>query len=318
MRECLLSQLDMATVDSVELRDLRLAVVISQHRSLRRAAEAIKIRQSTLSRRLRDLEYRLGAVLFERTNGGTRPTVAGLEFFELARRILDDTETAFRNLRSRSRGENGKLTLGVYASLATGNMRATLADYHRRFPEVDIHTLDGCHSRLIGALGRDAVDLAIMTNYRSGWDDRALSLWTERVIVALPERHPLAEHGAVSWQQLANERVILPLHGPGPELESLLAVNLNGDKPHRVLHQESGLDRLLSLVSAGCGVLLMLEGGAGLKHEGVVYREMRRGAEPVRLGFTAYWRQSNGNPTLEPFLRMLRERYPDLSGTLAV
>jgi LysR substrate binding domain len=73
-----------------------------------------------------------------------------------------------------------------------------------------------------------------------------LSLWTERVIVALPERHPLTELGAVTWRQLANERLVLPLHGPGTELESLLAAKLNGDKSHRVLHQESGLDRLLN------------------------------------------------------------------------
>jgi nucleoside-diphosphate-sugar epimerase len=81
------------------------AVIASQHCSLRQAAEAISIRQSTLSRRLRDLEYRLAPFCFERTNGGTHPTVARLEFFELARRILEDTKTALRNLRSRSRGE---------------------------------------------------------------------------------------------------------------------------------------------------------------------------------------------------------------------
>jgi DNA-binding transcriptional LysR family regulator len=64
----------------VELRDFRLAVTASQHRSLRQAAEALNIRQSTLSRRLRDIERRLGVVLFERTNGGTRLTTMGLEF----------------------------------------------------------------------------------------------------------------------------------------------------------------------------------------------------------------------------------------------
>jgi hypothetical protein len=136
--------------------------------------------------------------------------------------------------------------------------------------------------------GRNAVDVAIMTNCRSGWDDRALSLWTKRVIVALPERHPLIEHGAASWRQLANERLILPLHGPGPELKSLLGAKLNGDKSHRVLHQECGLDRLLSLVSAEYGVMLMLEGGTGLKQEGVVYRDIQEDTEPTRLGFTAY------------------------------
>lgn len=303
---------------SIELYDLRLAVTTSQYRSLRQAAEAIGIRQSTLSRRLRDLEYRAGAILFERTNGGTRPTVAGLEFFELARRILEDTETALRNLRSRSQGEHGRLTIGVYASMATGNMRATLADYHRRFPEVDVHTVDGSYSQLICALARNAVDVAIMTNSRARWDDRALPLWTERIIVALPERHPFTEHGGLSWRQLVNERLILPTHGPGPELESLLAARLNGDKPHHIRHQECGLDRLLSLVSTEYGVLLMLEGGTGLKHEGVVYREIQEDSEPARLGFAAYWRQSNGNPTLDLFLKILRERYPDLSGAFTV
>ncbi len=305
-------------MEQVELRDLRLAVITAQHRSLRQAATAINIRQSTLSRRLRDLECRLGAILFERTNGGTRPTVAGLEFFEHARRIIEDTEIALRVLRSRSRGEYGKLTIGMYASLATGNMHATLAEYHRRLPDVDVHTMDGSHSRLMCALARNTVDVAVMTEYQSGWDDRALPLWRERVIVALPERHPLAEHGAVSWRQLANQRLILPAHGPGPELENLLASKLNGDKPNRVLHQESGLDRLLSLVSAEYGVLLMFEGGTGLKHEGVVYREVHQDAEPTRLGFAAYWRQSNSNPALGPFIKMLQERYPDLSRTGAV
>jgi DNA-binding transcriptional LysR family regulator len=302
---------------NIELRDLRWAVTAAQHRSLRQAAEALGVRQSTLSRRIPVLEDRAGAALFERTSGGTHLTVAGLEFIEFARRILEDTETALRNLQSRSRGENGRLTIGVYASLATGNMRATLAEYHRRFPGVDVHTMDGSHGRLIGALRRSAVDVAIMTRSQEVWDDRSLSLWRERVIVALPERHPLAEHEAISWLQLAQERLILPLHGPGSELESLLASKLNGDRPRRVLHHESDLDRLLSLVSTAYGVLLMFEGGAGLKHDGVLYLEIQDGAEPTRVNFAAYWQQKNENPTLTPFLKLLQERYPALSGVPA-
>jgi hypothetical protein len=44
----------------IELRDLRLPLVTSQHRSLRKAAEARNIRQPTLSRRLHEIEYQLG------------------------------------------------------------------------------------------------------------------------------------------------------------------------------------------------------------------------------------------------------------------
>jgi hypothetical protein len=46
----------------IELRDLRLPLVTSQHRSLRKAAEARNIRQPTLSRRLHEIEYQLGVV----------------------------------------------------------------------------------------------------------------------------------------------------------------------------------------------------------------------------------------------------------------
>jgi DNA-binding transcriptional LysR family regulator len=43
---------------------------------------ALDVRQSTLSRGLRDLELQLGATLFERTNDGTRPTVVEQEFLD--------------------------------------------------------------------------------------------------------------------------------------------------------------------------------------------------------------------------------------------
>jgi DNA-binding transcriptional LysR family regulator len=63
--------------------------------------------------------------------------------------------------------------------MAAGNMQATLADYHRRYPEVEVSTVERSHSRLICAVVRNAVDVAIMTSYRGGWDDRILSLWSE-------------------------------------------------------------------------------------------------------------------------------------------
>ena len=194
----------------IELRDLRLAVVTSQHRSLRQAAEALNIRQSTLSRRLHEIERQLGVVLFERTNGGTRLTTVGLEFVSSAKRILDDVDTELRRLRSRSRGELGLLTIGVHASPSAGNMHATLVENHRRFPDVDVRTIDGSHDRLLCALAGNAVDVAIMTGQATAWDGRMRPLWSERVIVVFPEHHPLGENSRIRWADLANEKFLVP------------------------------------------------------------------------------------------------------------
>jgi len=301
----------------VELRDLRSALVVSQHQSLRRAAQVLNLRQSTLSRRIRCIEERLGAKLFIRSNGGTRPTVAGLEFLDTAGQILEDAAVAFRKLKSRSQGEAGRLTIGIYASLATGNMHASLAEHHRRFPEVDVHIVDGGQDRLVGALMANSVDIAIMTRSSINWEDWCLPLWSERVVAAIPDAHPLCQRVTLEWSDLGNERILLTSQGPGPELEHLLMAKSHSIRYRHALYQEAGVDRLLSLVSVGHGISLVLEGATGLRYEGVTYRAVHENAEPTRLAFFAYSRKECSNPAARSFLDLLRERYPDLSvGTM--
>ena len=154
--------------------------------------------------------------------GGTRPTIAGREFLASAHHILAETDAALRKLKTRSRGENGLLKIGVYASLSTGNLFATLLDHHRAFPDVEVHTVDGRHDQLLCALTNNTIDVAITTNSRLGWGNRILPLWSERVIVALHAEHRLSKLDLVQWSDLAGEPILIPESGPGPELERLL------------------------------------------------------------------------------------------------
>jgi len=299
---------------TVELRDLRWAITASQHRSLRQAAETLNVRQSTLSRRLRDLEHRLGGVLFERSNGGTRPTAAGYEFLETARRIINETDGAFTRLRTRCRGENGALSIGIYTSFSAGNLRATIIEYQRRFPQVEITAVDGPRHRLLSELAADVLDVAIVTAEGSLWTDQTLRLWTERVVAALPEHHPLGAAGNLHWSDLRKDHLLFSQRDPGPEFLYLMLRRLGRPDDLQITQNEIGLDRLLSLVGAGVGSALVGEGATGAAYAGVIYREIHdESGCPMRLNFIACWRQTNSNPTLVPFLALLRERYPDLS-----
>lgn len=259
----------------------------------------------------------MDAELFERTNGGTHPTKIGHEFLEMARRIVQETEGAFARLKAMSSGRAGILTVGVYVSLATGNLRATLAEYHRRFPDVGVHTVDGAYDRLLCDMITSSVDVAIMTTYSPGWDDRKLPLWSERVVAALPEGHSLTERPTLEWTDLAGQPLLVQMRGAGLEMQRLLAAKLGSFGTQRLLHQDVGIDRLMSLVGAGLGICLMLEGATGARYDDVVYREVHDHEGPTRFNFSAYWRETNKNPTLGPFLEILRERYPDLSGDAA-
>jgi DNA-binding transcriptional LysR family regulator len=252
--------------------------------------------------------------LFERTKGGTNLTTVGREFVASATRILDGVDTELRRIKSRSRGELGLSTIGVHASPSAGHMHATLVEFHRRFPDVDLRTVDGSQDRLLCALAGNAVDIAIMTGHATAWDGRMLPLWSERVIVSFPQDHPLGHNSRIRWADLANEKFLVPQQGPGPELEGLLAMKLrHAVGSQQIVHQDSSLDRLLSLVSANYGTLLMFEGATGVRHDGVVYREVWDDDGPTQVKFIAYWRDANSNPALGSLLAMLRERYPDFS-----
>jgi DNA-binding transcriptional LysR family regulator len=128
---------------------------------------------------------------------GTRPTIAGQEFLDAARRIIEDTESMIARLKTSSRGQSGRLTIGVHASLSAGNLRATLVEYRRRFPSVDIHLVDGSSEHLISDLSSSALDVAFVAEGQSKWNGRLLDVWSERLVLALPEDLKLPRFGGV-------------------------------------------------------------------------------------------------------------------------
>jgi DNA-binding transcriptional LysR family regulator len=70
----------------MEVRYLHYALAVATHRSYRRAAVALRIRRSTLDRRIRDVEKEIGFPLFESAAEGTRLTEAGKAFVGRMRR----------------------------------------------------------------------------------------------------------------------------------------------------------------------------------------------------------------------------------------
>ena len=295
----------------LDLQQMRYAVAAAEHGSFRRAAEGLHLRQSTLSRCIRQLEDSIGMTLFERSSGGVRTTPAGRDFQRTAQSILEQVDALTTNARSAGRGEAGKLSIGFYTSLSAGNLRATLVDFGRRFPQIEIEMLENSRTCLITALRNAAVDIALIPGVRSLPEMRTMPLWSERIMVAIPEDHALAGKDAVYWTDLREEKLLLSQRDPGPELQDLLVAKLAspGDRPNIARHDVSR-GSLKSLVGAGFGVTLLTEASADANIAGVVYRDVRDGAEPARLGYSAHWRADNENPALARFLKILGERYP--------
>jgi DNA-binding transcriptional LysR family regulator len=178
---------------------------------------------------------------------------------------------------------------------------------------VRVRLVDGSSDHFICNLASSEIDVAFVADSDLRWNGKSLSVWNERLVVALPDSHPSAGRDTVHWHDLRNEPLLLPQHGPGPEFLQLLCGKIGCSDARDFQQHDVSLDRLLTLVGAGLGILLALEGATGASYPGVVYREVHDDDGPTRLGFRAIWRQENCNPSLRCLLDILRERYPDFS-----
>lgn len=296
---------------AVDLQHLRYAVAAADHGSFRRAAEVLLLRQSTLSRCISQLEYSLGMTIFERFSGGVRATTAGRHFLRTARSILEQMDSLVNSAHYAGCGEAGRLTVGFYTSISAGNLLATLVDYKKRFSQIDVYLKESSRVRLVTALRNGALDIAIVTSELPLLGNQGKPLWSERILLALLEGHPLAGKDVVYWTDLRGETVLLSQYDPGRELEDLLLSKLVSpeDRP-KIAHHDVSRGIIKSLIAAGFGVSLVTESDVGANFSGLTFRELRDGTGPSRVGFSAHWRSDNDNPALANFLKLLGERYP--------
>jgi DNA-binding transcriptional LysR family regulator len=171
--------------------------------------------------------------------------------------------------------------------------------------------IESSRARLTTALRNGAIDVAIVTGETPLLDSKIMSLWSERIVVAVPEGHRLADGETIYWTDLKGETLLLSRHDPGPEIQDLLVAKLTTpeDRPKLVRHDVTG-ESIKNLVGAGFGVSLMTEASLGGHSAGLTCREIRDGTGSTRIGYSANWREDNDNPDLANFLRLLGERYP--------
>ncbi|MGY3564235.1 DNA-binding transcriptional LysR family regulator [Bradyrhizobium sp. USDA 4463] len=269
------------------------------------------MKHNALSRSIGQLEYLVGASLFERSSGGIKPTLAARAVLRIARLILEQVDMLVDTGRSGGRGDTGHLVIGFYTSMSTGNLRATIAELKKLLPQLELATMERSRSRLMTALRNGTVDVVVSPGRLPSKDIRSQLLWSERILISLPQDHRLAARDTVFWTDLRNEKILLSEYDPGRELEDLLISKLvlPDDRPTVERHDVSrGI--IKSLTSMGMGLSLAMESDIGASFAGLVYRELQDRTGPSRVDFHSHWRDDNENPTLKRFLDLLAERYP--------
>ncbi|MCY1294424.1 HTH-type transcriptional regulator DmlR [compost metagenome] len=118
--------------------DMRVFVVIVETESFSAAARRLNIARSVVSRRMNALEEHLECRLFNRTTRRLSLTETGLDYYERARRILQELAEAEEATRSLHTGLKGRLRLAAPMSFGLKYLAPAINAFMREHPALDI------------------------------------------------------------------------------------------------------------------------------------------------------------------------------------
>lgn len=118
------------------LNDMALFVEVVKARNFRRAAEAIGMPNSTLSRRISVLEKEIGLRLLHRTTRKIELTEAGQLYFERCKRIVDEARLAHEQLGELLAQPSGVLHASLPVDFANILLAPLIAEFAHRYPGI--------------------------------------------------------------------------------------------------------------------------------------------------------------------------------------
>lgn len=120
------------------LNDLPLLVEVAHQKSFSKAAEALGIGASTLSRRIRRLEERMGVPLFYRDTRNVEPTEHGARLVERCEFIVEEARKAQDSLLLEVQKPSGLIRVCMFRDMCDQRMREALVDFAERWPDIQL------------------------------------------------------------------------------------------------------------------------------------------------------------------------------------
>ena len=177
-------------------------LTVAQASSFRAAAEQLNTSQSAVSARVKQLEERLSARLFERTTRSVKLTDAGHRLYGAATSACAELSNIEQVLLQEASLQRGEVRLAVLPSLAQAEMPSVLAEFRELHPGVTLRILDVDSKRSLEMLARSDVDIAIISD---AVDRKGITfdrLFLDECHLVLPPDHPLASKKVVSLRHL--------------------------------------------------------------------------------------------------------------------
>lgn len=290
---------------------LKYFVAAAESRNFTKAAEQFYISQTAITQQIRLLEETLGCALFDRSTRPVSLTGAGETFLGEAKEILERMNRAVELTHGAAMGLSGTLQLGYVCGYEHSELPLWMRRFHGENPNILV-SFYRCSADVLssGVLG-GAYDLVYTwdsTNLKQNEEVDHVTVERVRLVVALYDRHPLAQRQSLRRQELMGENILYM--SPSANVESygdafyMELYRKAGFKPN-ILFRSSDAESILMMVASEEGISILPEYcTTKLNHPYNLRFVPLEGAQEVEE-IVAVWRRDNRNPALRRYLQSL-------------
>jgi DNA-binding transcriptional LysR family regulator len=283
--------------------------VVARQGSFSKAAEELRISQSSISVQIKQFETSFERRLFDRVRSGVELTESGHILFQYAEKVFTDVEEIYSRLEEMDHQIRGSITVGTVNSIGIYMLPEFLQAFHSDHPDVKVAVDFGPPRDLAHRVILGRVDFAVLPSNRR-YDGLTGSVLTRnKLFLITPPDHPLASKARVVPSDL--EKFPFLGYEEGMELRAILDTLFRRMSLRVEFAMESSnVATIKHMVLAGLGIALLPETAVG--------EEIRRGLLArldvpslyVEQEITVYHKTNRAlTPARAEFRRQLKEHF---------
>lgn len=263
------------------LRQLRVFLAVAETGGFSRAADAVGLTQSAISRGVAELEESLGVRLLDRTTREVVLTHAGQALAPALERLLGQLDDTLEDTRQLGEHYRGRVVIAGAPTISARLMPMYVAACAAQYPEIRLTVRDNVQADGIEQVRAGGVDFGVLIDPLVHDGLTIEPLVTDPFCFVCRRDHPLAQEKTVPWSALDGMRLVLLDFASGSRPLIDRVFGRHGIVP-RVVQELGHSASVFGMVEAGIGASVLpsyslpLPAASPLVWRPLVPREERR------------------------------------------
>lgn len=287
-------------------QQLETFVQVAENLNFARAAEALNITQSAVSRQIHALEDELGAKLLHRTTRTVTLTPAGVSFLTDAKHIIGRLKFAVGKIQHQTGSDIQVLSIGCGSDAHLEFIYKALATCRKEIPSFHPFLKVISHRSLLNLFYQGEIE--VLAGFKNDIPIKGGIIFEEisriSLCCVLPETHSYAGKKKIYQRDLLSEDLVIcssyAIPGQAIDYQNRMAEYMSPE----TVHPCDNLQATLALVRAGYGYSILPEStfhSKGLRYIPLADSE----AEPLICGL--FYKKGASNPLLKKFIAIAKK-----------